>query len=82
MQSSDAKSRCSLALCTDPAAVRENGDAKSAATASDISIGAGAVLLAAGAYFFFTAPTSASSPVGLAPLIERQLIGGELRAVW
>ncbi len=81
-QSSDAKSRCSPSLCTDAAAVQENGDAKSAATASNVTIGAGAVLLAAGVYFLLTSRTSTPVAFRFAPLVGRQQIGAGFDAAW
>jgi serine/threonine-protein kinase len=56
-KSSDAKHVCGgAAICGDLRAVSENNDAKNAALASDILVGAGVAALGAGAFLFFTAP--------------------------
>jgi hypothetical protein len=55
--SSDAKRVCGTApTCTDQHAVSQNNDAKSAALASDLLVGAGIVAVGVGAFLFFTAP--------------------------
>jgi hypothetical protein len=64
-KSNDAKSQCSPSLCTSSSAVSENNDARTAATISDVAIGAGLVAVAVGAYFLISAPSAPSSPSAL-----------------
>lgn len=83
-KSNDAKSRCSLASCTSAAAVGENNDAKTAATASDVALGAGLVALGVGAVLFFTAP-SPSAPAAstrVAPFVGRRQAGLAFERTW
>jgi hypothetical protein len=83
-KSNDAKSQCSPSSCTSSAAVSENNDAKTAATISDVAIGAGLAVVAVGAYFLFTAP-SASAPstaVRVAPFVGRQQAGVAFEQAW
>lgn len=83
-KSSDAKSKCSLSSCTDPAAVSENQGAKTAATVSDVAIGAGLAAVAVGAWFLFTAPSarSAASALQVAPFVGREQAGIALVRAW
>jgi hypothetical protein len=83
-KSSDAKSKCSPSSCTDPAAVSENQDAKTAATISDVAIGAGVAAVAVGAWFLFTAPStqSASSALPIVPFVGREQAGIALIRAW
>jgi hypothetical protein len=86
-KSSDAKSKCSPSLCVDPAAVRENGDAKTAATVSDVAIGAGLAAVAAGVYLFLSAPSAPGLSPGTAslritPTVGRQQLGIAFDRVW
>jgi hypothetical protein len=83
-KSSDAKSKCSQSSCTDPAAVSENQDAKTAATISDVAIGAGLVAVAVGAWFLFTAPSapSASSALPIMPFVGHEQAGIALIRTW
>jgi hypothetical protein len=59
--SSDARSRCSLASCTDPSAVSENDDAKVSAWVADGAVGAGLIALGIGAYLILTSPSDTHS---------------------
>ncbi|HEV3191135.1 MAG TPA: hypothetical protein VGY54_11590 [Polyangiaceae bacterium] len=62
-KSSEAKQTCnSQPTCSDAVAVAKNNDAKSAAVASDLLVGAGLAALGAGAFLFFTAPPDKVSP--------------------
>ncbi|HEY2517894.1 MAG TPA: hypothetical protein VGI39_43790 [Polyangiaceae bacterium] len=83
-KSSDVKSKCSPSLCTDAATVRENGDAKTAATVSNVSIGAGAAIVAVGAYLLLTAPmaTPPSSAFRWVPIVGRQQVGAAFEEEW
>jgi hypothetical protein len=83
-KSSDAKSKCSTSSCTDASAVSENQDAKTAATISDVAIGAGVVAVAVGAWFLFTAPSapSASSALPIVPFVGREQAGIALIRAW
>jgi serine/threonine-protein kinase len=76
-KSSDAKGRCTPSSCTDAGAVRENDDAKTAATVADVTIVAGIAALGAGAFLFFTAPAGAPRTTALrvAPLVGRERVG-------
>jgi len=83
-KSSDAKSKCSTTSCTDPAAVSENQDAKTAATISDVAIGAGLAAVAVGAYFLLTAPPAPAQSTGLrlVPFVGRERAGAALVTAW
>jgi hypothetical protein len=83
-KSGDAKSRCSPSLCTDADAVRENGDARTAAVVSNVSIGAGVAILAVGASFLFAAPTVAPPPSALRfiPVVGRQQASAVVEGAW
>ncbi len=84
-KSSDAKSKCSQSSCTDASAVSENQDAKTAATISDVAIGTGLVAVAVGAWFLFTAPSSApsaSSALPIMPFVGREQAGIALIRSW
>jgi hypothetical protein len=78
--SSSAKAACPTAPnCTNPAAVSQNNDAKSAAWIADIGIGLGVVGIAVGAYLVLSAPKDAPPPPGAIHLLPR--IGREGAAV-
>lgn len=83
-KSNDAKSQCSPSLCTSSAAVRENDDAKTAATISDVAIGAGLGALALGAYFLMSAPSApaASSALHVAPTVGPRQVGMAFEQHW
>ena len=81
-KSSDAKSKCSPSLCTDSAAVRENGDAKTAATVSDVAIGVGLAAVAAGVYLFVSAPAPRAAWLHLAPMVGRDQLGLAFDQAW
>jgi hypothetical protein len=83
-KSNDAKSQCSPSSCTSPEAVSENNDAKTAATISDVAIGAGLAVVAVGTYFVLTAPSSTSSPAAMhvAPFVGRQQAGVAFESAW
>jgi hypothetical protein len=83
-KSNDAKSKCSPSSCTDPTAVSENQDAKTAATISDVAIGAGVAAVAVGAWFLLTAPSapSASSALPIMPFVGREHAGIALIRAW
>ena len=76
-KSSDAKGRCSPSSCTDPGAVRENDDARTAATISDVAIVGGLAALGAGAFLFLTAPAGPPRTTALhvAPVVGRERVG-------
>lgn len=83
-KSSDAKSKCSPSSCTNPAAVSENQDARTAATISDVAIGAGAAALAVGVFFLVTAPPAEAQSTALrvVPLVGREHAGAALVTTW
>ncbi len=90
-KSSDAKQACKTQpTCSDPVAVAENNDAKSAALASDLLVGAGIAALGAGAFLFFTAPAdkapAAESPTAkklrMVPTVGLYGAGVSLSSVW
>jgi hypothetical protein len=64
--------------------VSENGDAKTAATISDVAIGAGLAAVAVGAYFLLSAPSASSAPAALhvAPFVGRQQAGLAFEQAW
>lgn len=68
-KNSDAEKTCSGATCTDQAGVDFTEQAKDAALISNIAFGAGAVLLAAGAVLYVTAPSEQGNAVALAPVL-------------
>ena len=76
-KSNDAKGRCTPSSCADPGAVRENDDAKTAATISDVAIGVGIAALGAGAFLFLTAPAGPPRTTALhvTPLVGRERVG-------
>jgi hypothetical protein len=76
-KSNDAKGRCTPSSCTDPGAVRENDDAKTAATISDVALGVGIAALGAGAFLFLTAPSGPPRTTALhvTPLVGRERLG-------
>ena len=81
-KSNDAKRQCSPSLCTSPGAVSENDDAKTYATVSDVAIGVGLAVVAAGAYLLVTAPSASPAATGtlVTPFIGRQQAGLSLQA--
>lgn len=83
-KSSDAKSKCSPSSCTDPAAVSENQDAKTAATISDVAIGVGVAAVAVGAFFLLSAPPAPAQSTGLhvVPVVGRERAGAALVTTW
>lgn len=83
-KSNDAKSQCSPSNCASPAAVSENGDAKTAATIADVAIGVGIAAAAAGVYLLFTAPSAPapSTAVRVAPFVGRHQAGVALEQAW
>lgn len=80
-KSNDAKRQCTPSLCTSPGAVSENNDAKTYATVSDVAIGAGLAVVAAGAYLLITAPSGSPATGALVtPFVGRQQAGLSLQA--
>jgi hypothetical protein len=70
-KSNDTKQRCGAGpTCSDQRAVSENNDAKNAAVASDLLVGAGIVALGVGAFLFFTAPAD-KTPTAESPTAKR-----------
>lgn len=65
----DAKDICPANKCTSEQGVTLTNDAKSAATASNIAFGAGAVLLATGVVLYLTAPSAHSMALRLEPSV-------------
>jgi hypothetical protein len=83
-KSNAAKSQCSLSLCTSRSAVSENNDAKTAATISDVTLGAGIVAVAVGAYLVLSAPTASptSSAPRITPVVGIQHMGVAFEQAW
>ena len=83
-KSNDAKSQCSLSLCTNAGAVSENNDAKTAATISDVTIGAGLVAVIVGTYFLVSAPSAPSAPSALqiTPTLGARQAGVAFEHAW
>jgi hypothetical protein len=71
----DANKRCTPELCTDPAAIRSNNDAKGSALAADILIVAGAAVAATGFVIVLLAP-SASASAQLTPSLGGAMLRG------
>ena len=75
-KSSDVKNVCSLQICTDPAAVAKNQEAKTAADISTVTLGIGAAAVVAGVILIFTAPRHPSATaLHLAPTVGPGVAG-------
>ncbi len=85
-KSSDAKSLCSTGPCANAEAVSTNSDAKTAARVADITVGAGLVAVAVGAYLVLSAPRSAPASSAktsmLTPTLDRYGGGLSLQRTW
>jgi hypothetical protein len=72
---------CSGKFC-DPQGLSDESDAHSAATVSTVAFAVGAVALAAGAYFVFTAPSSQSARLEVGPLVLARGGGAAAGVTW
>lgn len=79
-KSSDAKSLCDPAACTDPRALSVNDDAKSAATLSTIAFALGGAALIGGGVVWLTAKPAKPAPVTAAPVLAPGQVGFAARA--
>jgi hypothetical protein len=71
-KNSDAKRLCPTTQCTSAEGVKDNDDAKSAATVSTVAMVAGGALLAGGLVLFFTAPKGGNeTAIQVAPAFGR-----------
>ena len=79
-KSSDAKSLCDPAACTDPRALSVNDDAKSAATLPTIAFALGGAALIGGGIVWLTAKPAKPAPVTAAPVLAPGQVGFAARA--
>jgi serine/threonine-protein kinase len=68
-KNSDAEKSCSGSTCTEQAGIDLTEEAKDAALISNIAIGAGTVLVAAGVVLFITMPSEEGNALALAPVL-------------